>query len=317
MHEEPKFLAIPGSLFKRKVALLMLFFLTVYLPIRAQNTNLKADSAGTEVTYNSWTIGTTYGNNYSFLGRNQANRLPFISADLTYKSKQGFWLSAMGYHILNTPSRVDEVDLMAGWDFDISDKLDASISYSRFFFSPQSELIKAATANTFSTQAGLDWNYLYSRLNFTYIFGGASDVFLILDNSRYFQLDKVLHPAGFLSIEPKISVIAGTQTFAETHIINRNNPLPVSGGGPGKGKGKPGGSGLPAQGNNGSSSTTTTITTTSFNVLNYEGSVPITYTLNNVSLEVSLRYSIPVNLLEGDMSRRRFFCFTSLYYTLR
>lgn len=303
---------------QRASCLLLVVFVFAVFPGRAQEAALPGGSSPSQAADlkrgNTWTIGTSYGNNSSFLGRNQSIRLPFLSADLTYAHKGGWWLSTMAYQVLHSSSYIDEVDVMAGWDYQLSEKLDASVSYSRFFFSPQSELIKATTANSFSSQAGLDWRYLYSRLNFTYIFGGASDVFLILDNSRYFQLEKVLHPAGILSIEPKFSLIAGTQTFAETHLVSRRSATsPVSSPIFGKpGMGKPG-----ASSGSGSTGGASTATTTSFNLLNYEGSIPVTYSLGSLALEVSLRYSVPVNLLEGDASKPRFFCVTSLYYTIR
>lgn len=292
----------------------IVLFIGCMPPLWAQEKPHQADSASNpaEEAVSTWTLGTSFGNNSSFLGRNQATRLPFLSADLTYKNKRGAWVSAMAYQILNTPVFIDEVDLMAGWDFQVTEKLDGSVSYSRFFFSPETPLLKAATANSVSAQAGLDWQHVYSRLNMTYIFGGASDLFLILDNSRYFQIDQVLHAKDYLSVEPKISIIAGTQTFVETHIVSRKStaaPAPVSR----SGGGKPGS----GAGGGGAATSTTYSSTTSFNVLNYEASVPITYTFQNLSLDVALRYSIPVNLLEGDASRPQFFCTTSLYYTIR
>jgi hypothetical protein len=299
---------------KGVAAMLLSFILGFTPPLWAQEKPHQADSSShpAEEATSTWTLGASYSNNSSFLGRNQPTRLPFLSSDLTYKSKRGIWVSAMVYQILDTPAFIDEVDLMAGWDFQVTKRLDGSLSYSRFFFSPESPLLKAATANSFSAQAGLDWQYVYSRLNFSYIFGGTSDLFLILDNSRYFQIDQVLHPEGYLSVEPKVSIIAGTQTFVETHIETRKStPAPAPASRPGGGK--PGS----AAGGGGATTNPSYSSTTSFNVLNYEVSAPVTYTFKNLSLDVALRYSIPVNLLEGDASKPRFFCTTSLYYTIR
>jgi hypothetical protein len=48
-----------------------------------------------------------------------------------------------------------------------------------------------------------------------------------------------------------------------------------------------------------------TTETKRFRVLNYELRLPMTYTLGKVSLETAWRYSIPVNLLPGDVTRAR------------
>lgn len=253
-----------------------------------------------------WIVGASWGNNSSFLGRNQAEKLPFYSTDISYISKSGFWLSAIGYHIVNTPDVFDEVDVSAGWSFALSPRLDAAVYYSKFFFSPGSTLIKSATGNAVSGYLGLDWSVLYSRFTTTSTFGASTDFFLILDNSRYFGTGKVLHRHDSITIEPRFSILAGTQHFVETHMMTAPAPdmSPVSG------PGRPGGPG-------GGGTTQTETATTNFGVLNYELALPITYSINNVSLELLPRYSIPVNQLEGNVQDPQFFITASLYYIFR
>lgn len=252
-------------------------------------------------------LGASWGNNSSFLGRNQQERLPFLSTDLSYISKSGFWLSAVAYQVMSTASTVDEVDLTLGWSFYPSDRIDAALYYSKFFFSPETTLLKASTGNAASGYLGLDWTLLYSRLTATATFGGSTDFFLILDNSRYFSTGKLLHKSDSLSVEPRFSLIAGTQTFVQSHM-GAYAPAPDYS--PGSGPGRPGGGGPgagPAQERS----------TTSFNILSYELALPVTYSINNLSLEVAPRYSIPVNQLEGSNIPSQLFVTTSLYYVFR
>lgn len=253
-------------------------------------------------------FGTAWGNNSSFLGRNQEERLPFLSTDFSYISKSGFWLSAVAYQVLNTASTIDEVDLSAGWSFYPSDRIDAALYYSKFFFSPESSLLKASTGNTANGYVGLDWNILYSRITATATFGGSTDVFLILDNSRYFSTGSLLHKSDTVSIEPRFSLIAGTQTFVENHMT-RQGISPVYS----PGTGRPGG---PGAGGKGAGTTEEQSTQTSFNILNYELALPVTYSIGKLSLEITPRYSIPVNQLEGSEIPAQLFVTTSLYYVL-
>lgn len=250
-------------------------------------------------------LGASWGNNSSFLGRNQAEKLPFLSTDLSYISKSGFWLSGVAYHIMNTANTVDEVDLTMGWSFYPSQRIDGGLYYSKFFFSPESTLLKSTTGNAASGYLGLDWTLLYSRLTSTVTFGGSTDFFLILDNSRYFGTGKLLHKGDSLSVEPRFSLIAGTQTFVESHMgMYPTSPdySPVSG--PGRPAGPGGG-------------TAQESSTTNFNILSYELALPVTYSINNLSLEIVPRYSIPVNQLEGSSIPPQFFVTTSLYYVFR
>lgn len=267
-------------------------------PLAADSTTVLADSTRSRL----WILGASWGNNSSFLGRYQAERLPFYAIDATYKAKSGFWLSGMGYHIPNTNNTIDELDLMAGWSFDLSRRWDASVYYSRFFFSAESPLLKAATANALSARLALDWGWVYSQLTSSLTFGGSSDFFLVLDNSRYFELPRLFHKKDYVSIEPKISLIAGTQTFVEQYTASQ--PVPIFS--PSPGPGRPGSGGTQTREH----------ASTSFNLLTYELAVPVGYTFKKLTLEATPRYSIPVNQLEGDASEAQFFLTTSLYISL-
>jgi hypothetical protein len=264
--------------------------------LSSDSLSVKADSTRSRL----WIVGASWGNNSSFLGRYQAERIPFYALDATYKAKSGFWISGIGYHIPNTINTLDELDVMVGWSFDLSKRWDASVYYSRFFFSPESPLLKAATANAISGRLGLDWGLIYTQLTPTLTFGGSSDVFLVLDNSRYFEVRRLFHKKDYISIEPRISLIAGTQSFVESYTANQ--PAPIFGPGPGK----PGGG-----------TQTREYTATSFSILAYELSLPVGYTYKRLTLEATPRYNIPMNQLEGDASQAQFFLTTSLFLSLK
>ena len=270
------------------------------------------DSLAPETIEHLLVIGATLGNNSSYLGRYQSARLPYYATDVTYKHKSGWWMAATAYQVLNSVSFIDEVDLMGGWNMDLTKKLDASFYYSRFFFSPESDLIKASVSNSFNASAGLDWGFVYTRLSGSLLLGEATDFFLVLENSRYFEIEKFLHKKDYLSFEPKISLIAGTQTFVETHLVKRNSPVsapinsPVGGGRPGGG---PGGPSAPG-------STDSQSSTTAFSIMTYELNLPLSYTFHKTSLEFSGRYTIPVNLLDGDTSTPQLFLTASIYQAI-
>lgn len=262
-----------------------------------------ADTTGSSSIKHLWIVGTTLGNNSSYLGRYQATRLPYYAADITYRNESGFWLSTTAYQVLGSASFIDEVDLMAGWNKNLSEKIDASVYYSRFFFSAESELLKASVANALNASAGLDWGYVYTKLSGSLLFGASTDFFLTIDNSRYWEKEKVLHEKDYVAFEPRFSVIAGTQTFVESHLINNLSPIspPVNPRGPGGGPGT------------GAEQETST---TAFNIMTYELSLPLSYTYHKTTLELAGRYTIPVNLLEGDPSTPQLFLTGSLYLAI-
>ena len=282
--------------------------------VKVQADSILQDSVAQINKLSMLVLGLSYGNNSSYLGRYQAKRLPYYTADVSYMHKSGWWISGLAYQVLNSSSFIDEVDVMGGYNFDFTKKIDGSIYYSRYFFSPESELIKASVANAMNASIGFDWSYVYSRLSGSFIFGESSDFFLTFDNSRYFETNQLLHKNDYLSFEPKLSVIAGTQTFVESHISRAGVGMYPIGSGPGK---PSTGGGAPSSiGGGGDSNPLNESTTSLFNVLNYEISLPVSYTISNLSFEVAGRYSIPVNLLEGDESVPRLFLTTSLFYVI-
>lgn len=227
-----------------------------------------------------------YSSNAIFYGRTQPVPYPYLSTELLYTSKIGAWASVLASDLLPTGTVVDETDVSLGWDGDLTKKLDASFSYTHYFFAPNSPLIKSSVNNAFRAYLGYDWGYVYTRLNGDFLFGPASrDGFLVLDNSRYIALKKL--GGGTLSTEPKVSVFAGTQNF---DVVSGRQQL-IRGNSAGKGNGN-------AYGHY----KTITTYSTRFDVLAYELQVPLRYTLGKVAGEVAYRYLLPVNVPADDAS---------------
>lgn len=228
-----------------------------------------------------------YGSNLAFYGRVQPVPYPYLTSEVRYTSRFGLWASVVVSDLLPTRTVLDETNLLAGWEGDLTRKLDASVSYARFFFARNSPLIKSSVNNSVESYLGYDWGYAYTRLNADFLFGPDSrDGFVQLDNSRYFAL-KTLGKAT-LSAEPRLSVTAGTQNFDAVSVVQqlqRGNSTKSLG----KGKTK-------------QHQITTTTYSTRFDVLAYELHVPVSYTLGKVVGQVSYRYLVPVNVLEDDDS---------------
>lgn len=302
---------------KRIIPTLNILFLTFilllgFLSVFAQSTD--TDNADANKS-SMFTIGTNYGTNTAFYGRTTGYKRPYFSTDLTYSAKSGFWLSTSVFEVQNTAYFVDGTDVSTGWSFDISKKWDGSVSYSRYFFSSDSPMLQSVTSNLAAAHIGLDWYYLYSTLAVNTIFGGANDYFLKFSNSRYFEWGDIFSKKGkdFISIDPRISIIAGTQNFANSYITSQSNDgyrptatsyIPVSG----RPGGSPGGGGTQTAENEEASK---------FNMLNYELRVPVTYTYGNLSFETVWSYVKPVNLLENDYSQPQSIFTISAFYIFK
>ncbi|RNI29414.1 hypothetical protein EFA69_07580 [Rufibacter immobilis] len=261
------------------------------------------------------TVGLETANNASFFGRNTYEQYPYVAASLTYTHVSGLFVSAMSYQLFDTEDFIDETDVSIGYSYTLGEKFDGQVSYSHFFFGANTPLVKSVTSNAVSASGNYDWNYLFTGLTVSYIFGGSSDLFTVLDNSRYIPLQKLWKGKNPVGIDPKFSIIAGTQEFAETHTVvvqNRKRLLELlldpwkNGNGKGNGKGN---------GNGQTTTTTTTNTTKRFRVLNYSITVPLVFSLYNIDIEPAYRFSVPVNKLEGDESEAQSFVSLNLSYT--
>ncbi|MFD2246084.1 hypothetical protein [Pontibacter ruber] len=249
-----------------------------------------------------WTAELEVANNSSFYGRSTAQRYPYASTSLTYLHQSGLWASATSYQLFDTEDFIDETDVSVGYTYLIGKRGKGNILYSHFFFSENSPLLKSVTNNALTAKTEVDWKYLYTALTTSYFFGGSSDLFVVLDNSRYIALNPLWNGKRAIGLDPKVSITAGTQEFSETYTVEK----------------KPGFGGVldplrPGNGKNGS--TTTTTTTHKFRILNYDFLVPVVVNFGNFEVEPSWRYSIPVNLLEGDESKAQSFYSIKANYT--
>jgi hypothetical protein len=251
---------------------------------------------------------TSFGSNSVFFGRANATKLPFASAGLTYSFNRNFYISFTNSTILSGTEGMSFQDVSTGFSKNLTDKLTGSISYTRFFFGAESFLLQSSTTNLADAFLSYDWNFLYTTAGVMTIFGGVNDYFLVINNSRYFGIDSVFSKKDIVSFEPSFGIIAGTQSFATLGTeTTADGAAPPSGKRPGK---KPG---------NGTTNTETSgdINPSRFNILSYELNLPVTYTINNFSLELNWKYIIPVNVTQGAPAFNLSVFTASMYYIFR
>ncbi len=253
-------------------------------------------------------VGSSWGSNTSFFGRNSDIRYPFISLDLSYTSKKGFWASSAIYH---TGSRFDGISGTAGWNYKWGDRWDGSTSYSRYVFKSNSALLASVASHLISSTVSYDWSYVYTSLNSSVISGQTNDAFVSLSNSRYWEKKKILSTDDYISVEPRIRVIAGTQYFSALYTERLiNNPPPPSGiAKPGKGNQKKDTQPAPAP-----APVVAETKTPGFGIINYDFYVPVAYTKGDLTLEVTSTFTVPVRLPATDQSRPQFIWGASVYY---
>jgi hypothetical protein len=278
-------------------------------PVPASSTDLytqQTDSVVPKKRY--YMVGTSWTSNTSFFGRNSDIRYPFASLDLSYTSKKGFWASSAIYH---TGSMFDGFSASAGWNYKWGDRWDGSTSYSRYVFRSNSALLASVASHLVSSTVSYDWSYVYTSLNVSVLGGRTNDIFFTLSNSRYWEKKNIFSSDDYISIEPRIRVIAGTQYFSTLYsekVIS--NPPPASGiSKPGKGNQNKNPQPQPEP-----MPVVTDSKQPGFGIINYDFYIPVAYTHGNYTLELTTTYTVPVRLPATDTSRPQFIWGASFFY---
>ena len=248
----------------------------------------------------SISVGTSYGSDIQFFGRTGPIKYPFVSTDVIYNSKSGFFVYGSVFNVLGYTPLVDEVDLGGGYLYNYSKNVTGTLSYTRFIFNKDAaQVIKSASSNDIDFKNSYNWGFAKSSIITDYLFGQASDFFVTVNTSKYIETKwSVFDDKDYLSFNPTISAIFGTQNFVERYYLDHQYRLDV------QNIFAPPPGNKPPDYDNGR-----------FNALNYSVKIPIAYNRPHYTLEASWKYSIPVNV-EGPLKNRHEVFFNLTFYYL-
>ena len=250
----------------------------------------------TIIRKSSIAAGISYGSDAMFFGRTGPIKYPFLSANVIYNTKQGFFVYASALRLLGYRTSVDEIDLGAGYYYRFSKRWNGTASYTRFIFNKEARVIESASGHDINFKNSYDFKLVKGSITMDYLFGKASDFFVTAAVSKYIEPSwSVFDDKDYLTFNPGISMILGTQNFVQRYGAEHQdkllyNTIAVNG------------ASVPIPYNNGR-----------FNVLNYSFRLPIAYNRPHYTFEASYRYSIPVNV-EGALKNKRESFFNLTFY---
>ncbi|WP_419788649.1 hypothetical protein [Mucilaginibacter sp. SP1R1] len=261
----------------------------------ARSCQLVADTDSV-VRKKSVSVGVSYGSDALFFGRTGPIKYPFLTGDAIYNSKSGIFVYGSVLKVLGY-APVDEVDLGGGYFYKLSKSFSGAISYTRFIFNKNANVIKSASSNDINLKNAYDWKLFKSTVILDYLYGKSNDFFVTISQSKYFETSwSIFDDQDYLSFNPSANLILGTQNFVQRYEVDHNYQHVISSNildhiDPGAAR-----------------------RNREFNMLNYSFKVPVAYNRPHYTLEASWRYSIPVNV-EGTLENRResFFNFTFYY----
>jgi len=265
------------------------------LPRVIEKMNVDTDTSKV-IRKRSMSVGISYGSDALFFGRTGPIRYPYMTTDIIYNTKGGFFVYGTALKLLGYPTLADEVDLGGGYLYRFSKTYKVSASYNRFIFKDDERVIASATSNDFNLKNNFNWKLFQSSLTFDYLFGKSSDFFTTINISKYYETSwNVFDDKDYLTINPSVSAIIGTQNFVQRYSLDHSDREAADN--------------IVILGtdhvpyNNGR-----------FNMLNYSFKLPIAYNRPHYTLEASYKYSIPVNVEGALKNKRESFYNLTFYY---
>jgi hypothetical protein len=219
--------------------------------------------------------GVSYQNNDVYLGRKDSTKLPYYIPFISYFLKSGLYFSVHVNYLKNAEaSRVDLLTMEAGYVFS-SGNYDGQVNISKFFYNNQSTNVSSEIQAGFEFQNGFDLGFIKPNLDINLSFGNK------IDYTGSFSLEHgftALHMK--LEFTPTLTVNGGTQNFYDSYYKNKRYSNKKSN--------KNIQNGL-------STITGSVVNPSNFKILDYEASMPFSYTIKNLVINFTPTYSIPVN----------------------
>lgn len=221
------------------------------------------------------TLAALYGSNVDYYGQTADQKLPYLALNATVRTRPGVYFSATGFHLPGDSLFVAATALGIGYEFKITPRFTADVSFNHTFFPAGSPFLQASRPN----QASLDLAYQHAfktELGGDLSFGNEGDYFTTLSNSKAFNFT-VSNSKAILSFTPELAIIAGTQQFYQEYLVQeqkKNN---------GKGKGSSGL--LPVE-------LLTTVNYKQFGLLSYNLRLPLAYNRASYLVEAAVKFAL-------------------------
>ncbi len=217
-------------------------------------------------------VNASYNSDIVFLGRKSSSRAPYLTARAGYYHKSGLFINgAVSYLAASGEKRIDLFTPSVGYDF-YREKFSTGISGTGYFFNNKSYTAKSALKSNLSAYADYDFDIVEVYIDGTAYFSNTTDFVLGLALSHTF------YAAGDnLKFIPSVYLNAGTQNYYGDYSNNSRFGRHMLDGGSSASRG------------------TSMMGGGVFNVLDYELSIPVSYTLNKFQFSFIPVYAIPVN----------------------
>ncbi len=254
------------------VSILTVLFFTTVKSIAQETSSADSTAAYRPKEKSYGLVSTNYYSDIVFLGRKSSSRAPYLSAFAGYFHKSGLFINGgASYLAASGENRIDLFTLTTGYDYYLKN-FSAGIYGTKYFFNNKSNTVKSELSGYVAAYADYDFDIADVYIDGSAYFSNTTDFILSAAVSHTFYAVN-----DNLTITPAVYLNAGTQNYYSNYNNNRKfRRNMMEGGGSSPGTGMMGGGG-------------------SFKVLDYELSVPVSYTLKKLRFSFTPVFAIPVN----------------------
>jgi len=206
--------------------------------------------------------------NSVYQGRKDSTAIPYLTPTLAYYNKGGWYIDASVSFNTGKDGGIDNTTLEAGYDFDLIENLSGGVLASKYFFSHSSTAVRSEATGNISANLQYSPDILTLAASFDVTLGNKTDYSSTASLAHTFTVN--INDSSDFSIEPEILMSFGTQN--NYGVYNQKTSSKKKSG-----------------------STLLASNAGKFKVLDYEFSVPLTYTAKKWGAFITPTFVIPVN----------------------
>jgi hypothetical protein len=310
------------KLLKINKLLYFIFFLShcIFSQNSVLNDTITTDTI--DPVYRRFRVALNYSSANTFLGKKDSVSIPILTPTFKYTTSKDFFYQLNLVHSNTTNKVFDQLDLRAGYNHYFNDQWNATISYTRSFYSKAVDRLNAIVNNDINVYVGYDWNHVYTALSLDYTSGSkdyaytfndtiigplgkkhiiesketgsvsAKDYTITLMNSRQFYFYELFNDNDKLIVCPEIDVYYGSQNSVQQSSVVRKLV-----------KGK-------------KQKTTTSNDNTKYPFMAYTFNLDLRYVYKKLTINLSPYYTVPQKLATDTYVQKPFFVmYGGLFYT--
>jgi hypothetical protein len=230
------------------------------------------DSINHNTLYTS--IGS--GSNMVFLGSTITSDRPFYSAALIYGYKSSLYASFSVTHIAGVNPYIAFYNISLNYSHVFNSWFDISSSIAGYKTPASLQETLFSDFAFINLTTGFDWKLIYTKLSFGGLISDNQHGYIQVRNSRYFETPEFFKGKSKISFDPNINIL-----FGDILKINTTSGLTKFGSSP------------PFRHFKKTSNSTIESYSYKFGLMDFEFSLPVTFSFNNFSIEADPSYILP------------------------